>query len=57
MTVTNLRPVGWDGVTPRQWGTYRAMVGKVYDVAVANSSYGLALRAIVFLDNTEGRDV
>ena len=57
MTVINIRPVGWGGMTPRQWGAIRKMTQAVYDVAVANASYGLALRANVFLDNTEGRDV
>jgi len=57
MTVLNLRPVGWDGMTPKQWGAVRAMVREVLNVATRNLDIDLMTRAIFFLINTAGRDV
>lgn len=57
MTILNLRPVGWDGMTPRQWGTIRELIGRVWDSAWRFGDAALLLRAQSFLDTTEGYDV
>lgn len=57
MTVINLRPVGWDGMTPRQWYTVREMIRLVRETALRASNLSLLMRAQFFLTETEGRDV
>lgn len=57
MTVLGMRPVGWDGMTPRQWHVVRDMIQAVNSYAWNNSSLMLWVRAERFLANTEGRDV
>ena len=57
MNVINLRPVGWDGVTPRQWGTLRDLIRMVLMVAINRGNQPLFQRAQRFLTMTEGRDV
>lgn len=56
MTVVYLRPVGWNFLTPRQWGALRGMIISVSNVALRSGDVPLWLRAERFLANTEGRD-
>lgn len=57
MSVINLRPVGWDEMTPRQWGTLRDLIRLVHANALRFDNIVLLLRAQHFLYQTEGRDV
>ena len=57
MNVINLRPVGWDGMTPRQWHVIRSMIREVLVVAINRGNQPLFQRAQHFLTMTEGRDV
>lgn len=57
MTVINLRPVGWDGMTPRQWYILRELIRLVSDTAFQRNDFGLFTRAQNFLRSTGGRDV
>ncbi len=57
MTVINLRPVGWDSMTPRQWGTLRELIRLVRETALRSSNPPLLMRAHRFLTMTAGRDV
>lgn len=57
MTVINLRPAGWDGVTPRQWGAMRELIRLVSETAFQRDNFDLFMRASTFLAQTEGRDV
>lgn len=57
MTIIHLRPVGWGGMTPRQWGSIRAMVESVRAVAFSRGNQPLFQRAMTLLAKTEGRDV
>lgn len=57
MTVINLRPVGWNGMTPRQWHTLRQMIYDVRNVAIFRGNQPLFQRALTFLTDTAGRDV
>lgn len=57
MTILNLRPVGWDGMTPRQWGTLRELIRLVAWTAILRDHPILLFRANTFLAQTEGRDV
>ena len=56
MTVIDLKPVGWGGLTPRQWKAVRDMVRAAYKVAVVSRNYLLMNKAENFLFDTEGRD-
>ena len=57
MTVLNLRPVGWNGMTPKQWGSLREMIRQVYKCSIISGNLSLMMRAQFFLTETEGRDV
>lgn len=57
MTIVNLHPVGWDGMTPRQWSTVRDMVRVIASVARRSDDPVLLFRANALLARTEGRDV
>ena len=57
MTVIQLRPVGWDGMTPRQWGTLRSLIRIVQETAIQIDDPLLLFRATSFLMRTRGRDV
>lgn len=57
MTIINLRPVGWDGMSPRQWRVVREMVQTVRTVAECSLNITLMVRAEMFLISTEGYDV
>lgn len=57
MTVIQLRPVGWDGMTPRQWGTLRDLIRLVSEAATRFDDPVLLVRANIFLRRTAGRDV
>ena len=57
MTIINLRPVGWNGMTPRQWGTVREMIRLVRETAIRQSNLSLMFRAQFFLTQTARRDV
>lgn len=57
MTIINLRPVDWGGMTPRQWGSIRAMIEDVRIVASSRGNQPLFQRAMTFLTKTEDYDV
>ena len=57
MTISNLRPVGWDGMTPRQWGTVRDLIQLVRKTAIRSTNLSLLIRAQHFLKMTKGYDV
>jgi hypothetical protein len=57
MTIIYMRPVSWRSVTPRQWGSIRAMIEDVRVVAFSRGNQPLFQRAMNFLDATEGYDV
>ena len=57
MTIVDLKPVGWNGMTPRQWRTVRNMIREVSSVATMCGNLPLMLRAEAFLIKTEGFDV
>jgi len=57
MTIINLRPVGWNFMTPRQWGTLRKLIRLVLLTASSSGNQRLFQRAQHFLTMTEGRDV
>ena len=57
MNVINLRPVGWDDMTPRQWGIVREMIRAVAKTAVFCEDTDLLFRAAAFMNATEGYDV
>lgn len=58
MTVINLRPIGWNGMTPEQWRVVRKMIRVVSDIALSGTTNTpLWARAEQFLAKTEGRDV
>ena len=55
--VIHLRPVGWNGMTPRQWGTVRELIRLVRKTALRRHDMLLLLQAQHFLAKTEGYDV
>ncbi len=57
MTVIHMQPVGWNVMTPRQWGNLRELIAQVHDIALARGNPHLWWRANMFLAQTEGRDV
>ena len=57
MTIPNLRPVGWNGMTPWQWYVLRELVLQVARTAVSLDDPVLMFRANAFLLKTAGRDV
>jgi hypothetical protein len=57
MNVLNLRPVGWDGMTPRQWGALRDLIRQVGKMADYLDDPDLSFRAELFLIRTRGFDV
>lgn len=57
MAIINMRPVGLSDMTPRQWGSIRAMIEDVRVVAFSRGNQPLFQRAMNFLDATEGYDV
>ncbi len=57
MTVINLRPVGWNGLAPRQWGALRELIQLVLASAFRSGDLSLAKRAQHFLTMTENQGV
>ena len=57
MNIINLRPVGWESMTPQQWGTLRELIRLVRETALQRCNVSLFARAHNFLVKTEGYDV
>lgn len=57
MTIIDMRPTGWDEMTPRKWGTIRNMIRLGLDCAIRAGDTLLSLQAQTFLIDTEGFDV
>ena len=57
MSIINLRPVGWGGMTPKQWDTLRDMLLQIIKTAHFLGNEALFLRATFLLSRVDNRHV